>query len=103
MKTYLGHEDRDPAPQPAEDPEGQILDLSVDGVECDIKNTISRTGRCPQEMIGHPTVLIRCQREDRQTRFRRDGRPPSLLRAGKNQDGKKSVSAAGMGRTSGGS
>lgn len=40
-------------------PKGRLLDLLVNGVEVDIKNTTGRSWMIPTESIGHPALLLR--------------------------------------------
>jgi hypothetical protein len=79
-------------------PKGKILDLSIDGVETDIKNTMRSTWMIPSEAKGHPCLLV--ETDEQSARFSigiimiRD----EVLTTGKNKDGKSSISSAGKGK-----
>ncbi|MFN3579269.1 MAG: NaeI family type II restriction endonuclease [Pseudomonas sp.] len=76
-------------------PKGAKLDLQVDGVEVDVKNTIGGTWTIPQEALGEVCVLL--QEDDNRSAFNfglllcRD----RVLNVGRNRDGKRSVSSQG--------
>ncbi|MGO9319064.1 MAG: NaeI family type II restriction endonuclease [Terracidiphilus sp.] len=76
-------------------PQGEILDLSIDGIETDIKNTMRSTWMIPSEAMGHPCILVKT--DEQSARFSigiimiRD----DVLSTGKNKDGKSSISLAG--------
>ena len=38
-----------------------MLDLSIDGIEVDIKNTIGSNWTIPSEAMGHPCILLKAQ------------------------------------------
>ena len=73
-----------------------ILDLKIDGLDVDVKNTLGQTWMIPREAVGKPCLLLASD-EDRHTCFfgifvaHLDN-----LTAGLNQDQKRSVSAAGF-------
>jgi hypothetical protein len=77
---------------------GKILDLSIDGIETDIKNTMHTTWMIPSEAMGHPCLLVKT--DEKSARFSigivviRD----EFLSSGKNKDGKNSISKAGRDR-----
>lgn len=76
-------------------PKGKILDLSIDGIEVDIKNTMASNWMIPSEAIGHPCILV--QTDERLSRFSIGlfvAQMESLC-PGKNRDGKRSISAEG--------
>jgi hypothetical protein len=75
-------------------PWGKVLDLSVDGIETDIKNTMGETWMIPREAIDRPCLLVK--EDERKARFsigiivaRR-----AYLGA-ENQDRKRSISKIG--------
>jgi hypothetical protein len=76
-------------------PKGKILDLSIDEIETDIKNTMRSTWMIPSEAMGHPCILVKT--DEQSSRFSigiiviRD----EVLSRGKNKDGKSSISSAG--------
>lgn len=79
-------------------PKGAILDLAIDGIEVDIKNTMGKNWMIPLEAVGHPCLLV--MTDERLARFsiglilaRED-----FLCPGKNRDGKRSISKAGRQR-----
>jgi hypothetical protein len=94
-KTYLGTKVEILLRNWLKFPKGEILDLSIDGVETDIKNTMYTTWMIPSEAIGHPCVLVKTEEES--ARFSigiiviREG----ILNSGRNKDGKGSISKAG--------
>ncbi len=77
-------------------PKGQTLDLAIEGIETDIKNTMGGNWMIPQEAIGHPCLLVR---EDELTGLYSFGifvaREESLTSGG-NRDGKRSISSFGQ-------
>lgn len=78
-------------------PRGRILDLSVDGVEVDIKNTMQRAWTIPLESHGHPALLLRLNERTALCDVGLVLVRPQYLNAGKNRDSKKTLSAAGTG------
>lgn len=96
-KTYLGTKVEILLRSWLELPKGAILDLSIDGVETDIKNTMANNWMIPAEAIGHPCLLIKT--DEKRSRFSigilvaRE----EHLSIGKNRDGKRAVSAKGRG------
>ncbi|MDR3425521.1 MAG: NaeI family type II restriction endonuclease [Alphaproteobacteria bacterium] len=73
-----------------------ILDLTIDGLDVDVKNTLGDTWMIPREAVGKPCILVASD-EDKHTCFfgifiaHLDN-----LTSGVNQDQKRSVSAAGF-------
>lgn len=94
-KTYLGTKVEILLRSWLELPKGKALDLSIDGVETDIKNTMGNNWMIPAEAIGHPCLLVKS--DEKHSRFSiglvvaRD----EYLCAGKNRDGKRAISARG--------
>jgi|SRR6185437_6622515 len=75
---------------------GHILDLSVAGVETDIKNTMGRNWTIPMEAFGHPCLLIK---ENEKTALCSVGiviAHDFYLNASSNRDQKRSLSVSGM-------
>lgn len=75
-------------------PKGKILDLSVNGVEVDIKMTTARDWMIPRESIGRPAVLMKA---DERTALCDVGLVvcrPDYLRTSNNQDKKGQIAAA---------
>jgi hypothetical protein len=58
-KTYLGTKVEILIRNYLKLPRGSILDLSIDGIEVDIKNTMSSNWTIPREAIGHTCLIIR--------------------------------------------
>jgi hypothetical protein len=74
---------------------GKVLDLSVDGTEVDIKNTMRSSWTIPDEAFSRPCVLIR---EDERTAICSVGlilADTKYLNPSINKDHKRSVSAEG--------
>jgi hypothetical protein len=75
---------------------GRILDLLVDGVEVDIKNTMGRSWTIPLESYDHPALLLRAN----ETKARCDVGlilvRPEYLNPGSNRDAKRTISAASL-------
>jgi hypothetical protein len=75
-------------------PKGKILDLSVNGVEVDIKMTTARDWMIPRESIGRPAILMKA---DERTALCDVGLVvcrPDYLRTSNNQDKKGQIAAA---------
>ena len=74
-------------------PKGTKLDLNINGVECDIKNTMQHNWSIPKENVGRPAMLIRLNEQtalcDVGIAILRD----EYLNPGKNQDGKRGVNS----------
>ncbi|HWG22443.1 MAG TPA: NaeI family type II restriction endonuclease [Terracidiphilus sp.] len=94
-KTYLGTKVEILLRSWLELPKGNFLDLLIDGIEVDIKNTMASNWMIPAEAIGHPCLLVKTS--EKLSRFSigivvaRD----EHLSAGKNRDGKRAISAQG--------
>lgn len=77
-------------------PRGRILDVSVAGVETDIKNTMGSNWTIPTEAVGHPCILVK---ENERKALLSIGiiiaRMP-YLNPGKNKDSKRSFSQEGI-------
>lgn len=75
---------------------GEILDVRIDGIEVDIKNTINIAWMIPKEAIGHPCILISANEKTAKCSFGLVVIQEDILTAGSNRDSKKSISAAGL-------
>jgi hypothetical protein len=95
-KTYLGTKIEILFRQSIGQPKGQALDLSIAGIDVDIKHSIARSWMIPGEALGKVCLLI--NENERTARFNmglivcRAGN----LTAGGNRDKKLQVSAVGM-------
>lgn len=72
-----------------------LLDLRINGVDVDVKNTVTGNWMIPTEATGKPCILVS---EDERTARCGVGLivcNPPYLRSGANKDGKVSISAAG--------
>jgi len=94
-KTYLGTKVEILLRDFLKLPKGRILDLSIDGVETDIKNTMQRAWTIPLESHGHPALLLRLNEKTAQCDAGLVLVRPSYLNAGENRDSKKTLSADG--------
>jgi hypothetical protein len=77
-------------------PKGKVLDLSIAGVETDIKNTMGGNWTIPMEAFGHPCLLVK---ENEKTALCSVGiiiARDAYLNPGSNRDAKRSFSAAGL-------
>jgi hypothetical protein len=79
-------------------PRGKLLDLSVDGVEVDIKNTMHGNWMIPSEAIGHPCILVKIDEESALFSFGLFVARREALSSGTNKDGKSSISKVGRDR-----
>lgn len=73
-----------------------ILDLKIDGLDVDVKNTIGNTWMIPREAVGKPCILVASNEDDYCCSFGVFIAHPANLTQGVNQDQKRSVSAAGF-------
>ncbi|MCB1087490.1 MAG: restriction endonuclease [Verrucomicrobiae bacterium] len=75
--------------------DGEKLDTRIEGAEVDIKCTVLRDWMIPREAVGELCLLVRI--DDARSKFWIGivRTSPEVLRPGKNQDGKTSLSAAG--------
>jgi hypothetical protein len=76
-------------------PRGDVLDLSIDGIETDVKNTVADDWMIPHEAVDRPCLLVMI--DDKCSRFSIGliVARKAYLRDSKNQDGKGQISAAG--------
>lgn len=77
-------------------PKGKTLDLNINGVEIDIKNTMRSNWSIPVENLGKPAILIRSSEAKAVCDFGVAVLKDEYLRPGKNRDSKRGVSADGM-------
>ncbi len=75
-------------------PKGATLDMLVDGVEIDIKNTTARDWMLPREVVGHPALLVRSSEKTALCDVGIVICRPGYLRLSTNQDGKGQLSAS---------
>ena len=97
-KTYLGTKVEILFRDAIGQPKGEFLDLSLGGVDTDIKHSIGTAWMIPREALGKPCVLI--SENERTARFNLGlmvCRPENLTSGG-NRDGKLQVSAYGRGQ-----
>ena len=71
------------------------LDLSIEGVETDIKNTMGSNWTIPLESHGHPALLIRSKEKTARCDVGLVLVRPEYLNPGANRDSKKTLSTAG--------
>lgn len=91
-KTYIGTKVEILIRHLLQVPKGKVLDLSVDGVELDVKNTIGTGWMIPKEAVNQHCLLIKIN--DKKGRFSIGVVFCSLdnITAGMNQDQKRSIS-----------
>lgn len=94
-KTYLGTKVEILLRDFLKLPKGRILDLCVDGVEVDIKNTMQRAWTIPLESHGHPALLLRLNEATALCDAGLVLVRPEYLNPGQNRDAKKTLSADG--------
>lgn len=93
-KTYLGTKIEILLRNHLALPKGRTLDLSVDGVEVDIKNTMGGNWTIPLESHGHPALLLRVNETKALCDVGLINVRPEYLNPGKNRDAKRTISAA---------
>jgi Restriction endonuclease NaeI len=94
-KTYLGTKVEILLRNLLRFPRGEVLDLSIDGIETDIKNTMRATWMIPSAAMGHPCVLVRTEEERARFSIGIIVIREEVLSSGKNKDGKSSISRVG--------
>ncbi|MGO8757676.1 MAG: NaeI family type II restriction endonuclease [Terracidiphilus sp.] len=77
-------------------PKGRLLDLSIDGIETDIKNTTGKNWMIPTEAIGHPCILVSEDEVEGLYSFGIFLAREESLTTGGNRDRKKSLSSFGQ-------
>lgn len=75
-------------------PKGEVLDMLIDGVEIDIKNTTARDWMLPREVLGRPAMLVRSSEKTALCDIGVVVCRPEYLRLSTNQDGKGQLLAA---------
>jgi hypothetical protein len=83
-KTYLGTTIE----------KGKILDLDVDGIEVDVKNTIGKNWTIPNEAHNHPCLFISTDEKKAVCTVGLMLVRPEVLNPGRNRDQKATVAAA---------
>jgi len=73
---------------------GATLDLLIDGVEVDVKNTIHSAWTIPTEALGHPCILIRTDEDKGLCSFGLIVIRSEVLNAGRNRDKKTTIKAS---------
>lgn len=76
-------------------PKGNVLDMSVKGAECDIKNTMYYNWSIPKENVGRPALLVKSNEKKGLYSIGVAVLHDAYLNPGKNQDQKRTMSAAG--------
>lgn len=75
---------------------GRVLDVLIDDVEVDIKNTIGSTWTIPKEAIGHPCILIQENEETSRCSFGLIVIREEVLNPGLNRDKKAAISIGAL-------
>ena len=94
-KTYLGTKVEILMRNLLRFPKGKVLDLSIDGIETDIKNTMRENWMIPSEAVGHPCILVKTDEYKARYSIGIIVVRSAVLGEGKNKDGKSSISKAG--------
>ena len=84
LRNYLGFE------------LGKKMDLLIDGIEVDVKNTIKQSWTIPREAFGHPCILISEIESTAKCSFGIIVIREELMNKGKNRDGKTTITAASI-------
>jgi hypothetical protein len=95
-KTYLGTKIEILFRSSLNITKGSTLDLSIEGTEVDVKNTIGINWAIPQEALGHPCVLIRESETTARCSVGVIIARENYLNRGRNRDGKRTFSVAGL-------
>ena len=93
-KTYIGTKVEIVVRSYLKLPRGTLLDVVIDGVETDIKNTIGTSWMIPKEAVGHPCILIRTDEKKSKCWFGLIVAHGDLLNPGGNQDLKTTIAAS---------
>lgn len=93
-KTYIGTKIEIVLRNHLDLPRGTKLDVLIDGVEVDIKNTTAKNWMIPTEAVGHPCILIRADEKLAKCWFGLVVIRDEILRKGVNRDKKASISAS---------
>ena len=94
-KTYLGTKVEILLRYVLNLPRGDKLDLKIDGIEVDVKNTMGRNWSIPPESLGHPALLTRADEGSAKCDVGIIVVRDAHLNPGRNRDGKRSVSVLG--------
>ena len=70
---------------------GEVMDLLIDGMEVDVKNTIKFAWTIPNEALGHSCILISANEEASVCSFGLIVIRPEILNAGRNRDQKTTI------------
>jgi hypothetical protein len=92
-KTYIGTKVEIVVRSYLKLPRGTLLDVVIDGVETDIKNTIGTSWMIPKEAVGHPCILIRTDEKRSKCWFGLIVAHGEVLNPGGNQDLKTTIAA----------
>ena len=76
-------------------PKGMFLDLLIEGVEVDVKNTVGQNWAIPQEAVGEICLLVAINEAKNICHFGLVVARAAYLTAGQNQDKKKTLSSFG--------
>lgn len=95
-KTYLGTKIEILLRNHLKLSKGKILDLSVDGHEVDIKNTMGNNWTIPLESLGHPALLIRVSEKKALCDVGLIVIKNEYLNQGMNRDSKRTITASAM-------
>ncbi|HZB89489.1 MAG TPA: NaeI family type II restriction endonuclease [Terracidiphilus sp.] len=76
-------------------PKGKILDLEIDGIETDVKNTMSDSWMIPVEAIARPCLLVTTDEVHARYSVGVFIAREEHLRPAPNRDGKRGISATG--------
>jgi hypothetical protein len=75
---------------------GRFLDLSIGGVDTDIKNTMGTNWTIPMEAFGHPCLLVKENEKKALCSFGLIIAKQDYLNPGQNRDSKRTLSVAGQ-------
>lgn len=77
-------------------PKGSVLDMSINGTECDIKNTMHYNWSIPRENVGRLAMLVKASEKKGVCSLGIAVLHDAYLNPGKNQDQKRTMSAIGQ-------
>lgn len=97
-KTYLGTKVEILLRDWLRFPKGNVLDLSIDGIEVDVKNTMGDNWMIPIEAVGMPCLLVKTDEKLARFSIGIIVARPAYLRPKPNRDGKKGISIVGQQR-----
>jgi hypothetical protein len=93
-KTYLGTKIEILLRNELDVGRGAHMDLIIDGVEVDVKNTVGTSWTIPNEAVGHVCILISTNESKSICSFGLVVIRPEILNLGKNRDGKTTIKKA---------